>query len=57
LKWAEIDLDAALWTIPAAKMKRSVHGKVNGRPHQVGAAGAAGRHELSKLHRERSLSG
>ena len=35
MEWAELDLDAALWTIPAAKMKRSVHGKVNGRPHQV----------------------
>jgi integrase len=35
LEWAELDLDAAAWTIPAAKMKRSVHGKVNGRPHQV----------------------
>ena len=35
MEWAEIDTDAALWTIPAAKMKRTVHGKVNGRPHLV----------------------
>jgi len=35
MEWAEIDLEAALWTIPAAKMKRSVHGKTNGRPHLV----------------------
>jgi integrase len=35
MEWAEVDLDAALWTIPAAKMKRTVHGKVNGRPHLV----------------------
>ena len=35
MEWAEIDAEAALWTIPAAKMKRSVHGKVNGRPHLV----------------------
>jgi integrase len=35
MAWSEIDLAAALWTIPAAKMKRSVHGKVNGRPHLV----------------------
>ena len=35
LEWAEVDVDAALWTVPAAKMKRSVHGKVNGRPHLV----------------------
>lgn len=33
--WAEIDLDAAMWTIPAARMKRSVDGKKNGDPHQV----------------------
>jgi len=33
--WAEFDLDAALWTIPAARMKRSVHGKKNGEPHLV----------------------
>ena len=33
--WAEIDLDAALWTIPAARMKRSVDGKLNGDPHLV----------------------
>ena len=34
-EWAEFDLDAALWTIPAARMKRSVDGKRNGEPHQV----------------------
>lgn len=33
--WAEFDLDAALWTIPAARMKRSVDGKRNGDPHLV----------------------
>lgn len=35
MEWAEMDLEAALWTIPAVKMKRSVHGKTNGRPHLV----------------------
>jgi integrase len=35
MEWAEIDADAALWTIPAAKMKRTIHGKNNGRPHLV----------------------
>lgn len=35
MEWAEIDLDGALWTIPAAKMKRTQHGKQNGRPHLV----------------------
>lgn len=35
MEWAELDLSGAMWTIPAAKMKRTVHGKVNGRPHLV----------------------
>lgn len=33
--WSEIDLDAGLWTIPAARMKRSKDGKENGDPHLV----------------------
>ena len=33
--WAEIDLDAGLWTIPAARMKRKQEGKINGEPHTV----------------------
>jgi len=33
--WSEFDLDAALWTIPAARMKRRVDGKANGDPHLV----------------------
>lgn len=33
--WAEFDLDAGLWTIPAARMKRRVDGKKNGEPHLV----------------------
>jgi integrase len=35
MEWSEINLDAALWTIPAARMKRSVEGKKNGQPHLV----------------------
>lgn len=35
VEWAEIDVDKALWTIPALKMKRKLHGKLNGRPHLV----------------------
>lgn len=35
MEWAEVDFDDCLWTIPAAKMKRTVYGKVNGRPHLV----------------------
>ena len=34
-EWAEFDLDAAMWTIPSVRMKRSVDGKRNGDPHQV----------------------
>jgi integrase len=34
-EWAEIDLDAAMWTIPAAKMKRNLEGKTNNTPHLV----------------------
>lgn len=33
--WAEMDLDAALWTIPAARMKREKEGKEHGSPHLV----------------------
>ena len=33
--WAEFDLDGAMWTIPATRMKRSVDGKRNGDPHHV----------------------
>ena len=33
--WAEIDFEAALWTIPAARMKRGKDGKENGDPHLV----------------------
>lgn len=33
--WAEMDLGAALWSIPAARMKREKEGKENGAPHLV----------------------
>ncbi|MCC6248816.1 MAG: integrase arm-type DNA-binding domain-containing protein [Rubrivivax sp.] len=35
MEWSEIDFDRAMWTIPSTKMKRKVHGKLNGRPHLV----------------------
>jgi integrase len=35
MEWREINFDSARWTIPAAKMKRSVQGKESGRPHLV----------------------
>jgi integrase len=33
--WSEIDLDAALWTVPARRMKRRKEGKEHGPPHYV----------------------
>ena len=35
MEWAEIDLDAALWTIPSMKMKRTKEEKENGEAHIV----------------------
>ncbi len=35
MEWTHVDLDAGLWTIPAADMKRKLDGKLNGRPHLV----------------------
>lgn len=53
MEWAEIDLNAALWTIPAAKMKRTLMGKINGRPHLVPLAPQA----LAIMEEIRPLSG
>ena len=43
MEWSELDLDVAVpvWTIPAAKMERNLHGKANGRPHLVPLASQA----------------
>ena len=35
MEWAWIDFDNAMLTIPAQAMKRTIHGKANGRPHFV----------------------
>jgi integrase len=35
MAWREVDMQAKMWTIPAAKMKRTVQGKISGRPHSV----------------------
>lgn len=35
MEWAEVDLDAAVWNIPASKMKRNVTDKANGQAHNV----------------------
>lgn len=34
-EWSEIDLDAATWTIPSERMKRTKDGKATGLPHLV----------------------
>ena len=34
-RWVEFDLDAALWTVPAERMKRERTGKLHGKPHIV----------------------
>ncbi|MEY4908596.1 MAG: hypothetical protein RL260_2314 [Pseudomonadota bacterium] len=53
MEWGEIDADAAMWTIPAGKMKRTVHGKTNGRPHLVPLAAQT----LAVLEELRPLTG
>lgn len=53
MEWAEVDTEAALWTIPAAKMKRTKTGKLNGRPHQVPLAPQA----VAVLNELRPLTG
>lgn len=35
MEWAELDLEARMWAIPSAKMKRTKREKINGRPHLV----------------------
>ncbi|MBW8470854.1 MAG: integrase arm-type DNA-binding domain-containing protein [Thiobacillus sp.] len=34
-EWSEFDLDGALWSIQARRMKRTYHGKENGDPHSI----------------------
>jgi integrase len=34
-EWAHIDLDKAIWKIPSDDMKRTVQGKLSGRPHLI----------------------
>jgi integrase len=41
MEWAHIDTTAKRWIIPSEAMKRTVRGKVNGRPHIVPLAPAA----------------
>jgi integrase len=34
-QWSEFDLDGAVWTVPAERMKREKAGKLHGKPHIV----------------------
>ena len=40
-EWPEFDLDAGLWLIPSARMKRTVQGKASGAAHAVPLASQA----------------
>ncbi|MBS7348676.1 MAG: integrase arm-type DNA-binding domain-containing protein [Comamonas sp.] len=35
MRWADLDLEKGLWTIPSSDLKRSVEGKKNGADHKV----------------------
>jgi integrase len=35
MRWAELNLDAGLWSIPSMDMKRTKAEKINGQPHVV----------------------
>ena len=35
MRWADLDLDAGMWTIPSADMKRRAQEKESGKPHLV----------------------
>lgn len=50
-EWAEFDLEAALWSIPAARMKRTKQQKASGAPHLVplSTQGVAVLRELERL--------
>lgn len=53
MEWAELDFDKSLWTIPAAKMKRTKQAKISGRPHYVPLSPQA----IASLERLKPLTG
>ena len=53
MEWAWVDMDDAMLIIPAAAMKRTKLGKINGRPHLVPLAQQA----IASLKRMQTLSG
>jgi integrase len=52
-KWGEIDLEAATWTVPSAKIKRTVQRKLSGRPHLIPLSTQA----VAELRELRKLTG
>ena len=52
-EWSEIDLDAAMWTVPSDKVKRTVQAKISGRPHLIPLATQA----VAELSEIRKLTG
>ena len=52
-EWSEIDLDSALWSIPASRMKRPKQDKAHGPPHVVPLSTQA----VAILRELRSLTG
>lgn len=41
MMWSWVDLDSAMVTVPASEMKRTKHGKANGKPHFIPLASQA----------------
>jgi integrase len=35
MRWADVDLETGLWSIPSQEMKRTKEQKINGQPHVV----------------------
>ena len=50
-EWSEVDLEVAMWSVPSGKIKRTVQGKLSGRPHRIplSTQAVAELRELQKL--------
>lgn len=53
MRWADVDLGKAMWSIPSADMKRTVQDKESGDPHLVPLSTQA----VTELHALRDISG
>ena len=52
-EWSEFDLDGASWTVPSAKVKRTVQEKISGRPHIIPLSTQA----VAELREQHKLTG